>query len=199
MSSSLLETLGPLLAGDTAQHVSRQLGVDEGRAATAIQAAVPLLVSALRRESATPSGLDSLAGALDRDHDGSVLDDVAGFLGSGGSPAGDGILGHMLGDRRDTVAAQLGRSAGLDQGDALRLMALLAPLVMGALGRAKRGSAGRGGLADILDGAAGQMDQASPDLMSSLGRILDTDGDGSAIDDIGRIASGLGRLFGNKS
>jgi hypothetical protein len=73
---------------------------------------------------------------------------------------------------------------------------MLAPLVMGALGRAKRQTrADTGGLADLLGGATRQMDQQAPDLMSGLGRMLDADGDGSAIDDIAGIA---GRLFGDR-
>jgi hypothetical protein len=102
----------------------------------------------------------------------------------------------VLGSRQSNVAASLGKSTGLDAGQVLQLLTMLAPLVMGALGRAKRqGPAGSGGLADILGGATRQVDQQAPDLMSSLGRMLDTDGDGSAIDDIASIA---GSLFGGK-
>jgi hypothetical protein len=198
MSSTLLEALGPLVQGDTTtQHVSRQLGIGAGQADTAIKAAVPLLLGALQRQAGSPAGLESLAGALDRDHDGSVLDDIGAFLGSGSAvSAGGGILGHVLGSRQDNVAASLGRSTGLDSGKTLQLLAILAPLVMGALGRAKRQfRADTGGLADLLGGATRQMDQQAPDLMSGLGRMLDADGDGSAIDDIANIA---GSLFGGR-
>jgi hypothetical protein len=197
MSSSLFEALGPLLQGDTKQQVSRQLGIGEDQADTAIKAAVPLLVGALQRQASSPAGLESLAGALDRDHDGSVLDDIGGFLGgSSAASAGGGILGHVLGSRQDHVARSLGRSTGLDSGQILQLLAMLAPLVMGALGRTKRQTrAGTGGLADILGGATRQMDQQAPDFMSGLGRMLDADGYGSALDDIAGIA---GRLFGGR-
>ncbi len=196
MSASVIDALLPLLEGNNVQQVSRQLGIGEAEAGTAIKAAVPLLVGALQREASSPAGLDSLAGALDRDHDGSVLDDIGGFLGGGGSAAaGAGILGHVLGGRQTNVAASLGKSTGLDAGQVLQLLTMLAPLVMGALGRAKRQGPAGGGLADILGGATRQMDQQAPDLMSSLGRMLDTDGDGSAIDDIASIA---GSLFGGK-
>ncbi len=199
MASSLLEALGPLLEGGTTQQVSRQLGIDEAQAGTAIQAAVPLLLGALQRQTATPTGLDSLGGALDRDHDGSILDDIGGFLGGGGSSAGGSILGHVLGSRQDNVAASLGKSTGLDASQALRLLAMLAPLVMGAVGRAKRQApTGGGGLADILGGATRQMDQTSPGLASSLGRMLDADGDGSPVDDLARMAGSLGSLFGKR-
>jgi hypothetical protein len=199
VASSLLEALGPLLEGGTTQQVSRQLGIDEAQAGGAIQAAVPLLVGALQRQASGPAGLDALAGALDRDHDGSILDDIGGFLGGGGSPAGGSILGHVLGSRQDNVAASLGRSTGLDAAKAMQLLVMLAPLVMGAVGRARQQApAGGGGLAEILGGATRQMDQTAPGLASSLGRLLDADGDGSPADDLARMAGALGSLFGKR-
>ena len=190
MSENVLDALMPLLEGGNLQQIAGQLGVSQQQAGTAVSAAVPLLVGALQREASSPTGLDSLAGALDRDHDGSVLDDIGGFLGGGGVAGnGAGILGHVLGSQQSNVANQLGRSAGLDAGSTLKLLAMLAPLVMGALGKAKRQTrADTGGLADILGGATRQVDQQAPDLMSSLGRMLDSDGDGSAIDDVAKIA-----------
>lgn len=199
-SSSLIDALGPLLGGGTTtQQVSRQLGIDESRAGSAVQAAVPLLVAALRRNAASSQGQGALLSALDRDHDGSVLDDVARFLGGGGSGAGEAILGHVLGAQKSSVAASLGRSTGLDSGKSLKLLALLAPLVMGALGRArKQTNVGAGGLSDMLGGATAQMGQSAPGLMSALGGMLDSNKDGSAVDDIAKIAGGLGGLFGRK-
>jgi hypothetical protein len=199
MSSSLLEALGPLLQGDTTRQVSRQLGIDEGKAGTAVQAAVPLLVTALQRNAASPQGRDSLLSALDRDHDGSILDDIGGFLGGGGSSAGEAILGHVLGGQSNDVAASVGKSTGLDAGSAMKLLAMLAPLVMGALGRTRQQQqVDAGGLADLLGGAQSQMSQTAPDLMSALGGMLDTDKDGSVIDDVAKIAGSLGGLFGRK-
>lgn len=201
MSSALLESLGPLLQDDTTRQVSRQLGIDESQAATAIQAAVPLLLGALQRQTSSSAGLDSLTGALDRDHDGSVLDDAGAFLGRGAAvAAGTKILGHVLGGRKERAAASLGRSTGLDAAKAMQLLAMIAPLVLGALGRARRQppAAGAGGLADILGGATRQMDQTSPGLAGSLGRILDADGDGSPVDDLARMAGTLGTLFGKR-
>ena len=192
MSENVLDALMPLLEGGNLQQIAGQLGMSPQQAGTAVTAAVPLLVGAMQRNAASPAGMDSLAAALDRDHDGSILNDLAGFLGGGGSgtaAAGAGILGHLLGGRQSSVASSLGKSTGLDAGQILQLLTLLAPLVMGALGKAKRQvPSGSGGLADLLGGATRQVDQQAPDLMSSLGRMLDADGDGSPIDDIAGIA-----------
>ena len=77
-----------------------------------------------------------------------------------------------------------------------RLLAMLAPIVMGALGRTRRQAGADFGLTDILSGAATQVGQSSPGA-SLIEQILDADHDGSVIDDVARMGSGLlGGLFG---
>src|SRR5207253_11398055 len=69
-------------------------------------------------------------------HDGAVLDDIGALIRAGG--AGDAILGHILGSRCTPVEAGLGRATGLDAQQIGQLLMMLAPLVMGVLGRMKR-------------------------------------------------------------
>lgn len=196
MSTSLFDALGPLLSGANVSQIASALGIDERKAASALQVALPALVAALHRNASSADGLSSLTGALDRNHDGSVLDDLAGFLSGGGSSDGASILGHILGDRRDTVARSVGRSTGLDAGSVMKLLSLVAPLVLGALARARAGRpAGSGGVSDVLGDATARMQQHSPDLASSLGSLLDANHDGSVADDLARMAGSLGSLF----
>ena len=73
---------------------------------------------------------------------------------------------------------------------------ILAPIVMGALGRTRQQAGADFGLTDILSGAATQVGQASPGA-SLIEQILDADHDGSVLDDVARMGSGLlGGLFG---
>lgn len=199
MSTSLFEALGPLLSGANVSQLASALGIDERKAASALQVALPALVAALHRNTSSADGLSSLTGALDRNHDGSVLDDVAGFLSGGGSPDGASVLGHILGDRRDAVARSVGRSTGLDAASVMKLLSLAAPLVLGALARARAAHpGGSGSVSDVLANATARMQQGSPDLMSSLGGLLDANHDGSVADDLTRMAGGLGSLFGTR-
>lgn len=78
-----------------------------------------------------------LLGALDRDHDGSILDDVAGFIGNNDNSAGDGILKHVLGDNRNTVENGLSAKTGLNSSQIGQLLKMAAPLIMGYLGKQK--------------------------------------------------------------
>src|SRR5215471_13703239 len=93
---NLQQVLGSALNEDTIKQMSQNLGADQQTTSNAVQAALPMLIGAMAHKSSTEEGASSLLGALDRDHDGSILNDVAGFLGGGNTGSGEGILGHIL-------------------------------------------------------------------------------------------------------
>jgi len=193
---SMLDMLQQRLGADALQQMSQRLGTDPGTTQTAISAALPMLVGALARNAQDPNQAGALANALQRDHDGAILDDVPGYLGSQRADAdGAGILGHVFGGRQEVVQNGLGRVAGIDSGKAGTLLSMLAPLVMGALGRSTRERGlDPGGLAGMLGSEQQRAAQAAPSgVMGMLGKFLDKDGDGSVMDDLGGI---LGGRFG---
>ena len=99
--ASVLDGLMQQLDGDTMRQLSQQLGTDESTTTSAVGAALPVLMGALAKNASSTDGAAALAGALDRDHDGSMLGDIAGMLGGG---AGAGILKHVLGGNPGPVA-----------------------------------------------------------------------------------------------
>ena len=90
------------------------------------------------RNSEKEEGAAALDAALEEDHDGGILDDITGFLGNVASGPGAGILGHVLGKQQEPVAEEIAKDSGLDMGQVLTLMATVAPLLMGALGKKKK-------------------------------------------------------------
>ncbi|MFY9610913.1 MAG: DUF937 domain-containing protein [Blastocatellia bacterium] len=192
--NALTEMLTRQLAGGAISQISNKIGADEGTTRAAIAIAVPLLISALARNSSTPAGAEALNQAVARDHDGSILDNLSGFLGNSESANGAGILGHVLGDRRTDVQNGLAQSTGLDPGGAGQLLETVAPLVMGALGRTQqRRGFDAGSLSDFLGNQQQEAQASAPDMMGMLGNLLDSNKDGSVLDDVGRIA---GKFFG---
>ncbi len=189
---NLQTILGDALGGNTISQMSQVLGADESTTSNAVQAALPMLLGALAHNSATPEGASSLAGALDRDHDGSILDDVAGFVLNGGAGGqGAGILGHIFGGSQSQVEQGLSQASGLDAGKVTQLLIMLAPIVMGALGRTQRQEGlGLGDLAGMLGGASQQMGGGSS-MMGMLAQIMDSNRDGSAVDDVMRLVGGF--------
>jgi len=193
---SLLETLQQRLGGQAVEQISRKIGSDPGTTGNAIDAALPLLLAAVARNASNGAQAQSLNTAVAQDHDGSVLDDVSGYLNRAETGPGAGILRHVLGGNQPTVEHGLSQTTGLDAGKAGQLRMMLAPLVMGALGRAKQERGlDAGGLSNLLAGERENLNQSAPGVMGMLGRFLDRDGDGSVIDDVSGM---LGKTFGSK-
>jgi len=196
--SGLLDLITGSIDSRSLGQLGRQIGTSPQETGNAVQAALPVLLGALQRNAASSGGASALAAALDRDHDGSVLDDVSGFFGRPATGSDERSLDHIFGGRRATVESALSRASGLGGSQITQLLAQLAPLVLGALARARTTpagasagtAAGGGGLGDLLGGAMGQLHSSHSGLGGMLGGLLDADGDGSIADDI------LGKAFG---
>jgi hypothetical protein len=216
--SSILDVLSTHLDDSTVSQIGRMIGADPRTTERAISGALPVLIGALSRNASSPQGLQALGAAVNRGHDGSLLDSLGGFLGGGANLGmGEAILGHILGGKQDRTTQGLSRATGLDAASVMKLLAILAPIVMAALGKAQRTgqgptappSAGGGGfdlegLSNILTGDRRRIENqgaatGSGDLGGLLGNLLDRDGDGNSMDDLAEIGGGLlGSLLGGK-
>lgn len=195
----LFDLISHLGGGENLRQMSKNLGADEDTTGKAISAALPMLLGALTRNASSSSGAASLFNALEKDHDGSILDNIGVFLSDAQSGAGDGILKHIFGGRRNTVEHAVSQSSGLDIGSVSKLLSMLAPLVMGGLGKVRQQQGlDTGGLKGMLKGEmkSAQQKGLAP---SSLLSLLDSDKDGSVVDDLADLGKGvLGNLFGKK-
>jgi hypothetical protein len=189
----LTEMLTQQLAGGAIAQISNKLGIDQGTAGKAVAIALPLLIAALARNTSTPSGANALDQAVARDHDGSILDDIGGFLNSGNTADGAGILGHVFGNQQNSVEGALAQRTGLDAGSAGQLLAMVAPLVLGAVGKTRMEQGLDANSLSAYLGDQHQAQNAPPDMMGMLGGFLDANQDGSVVDDLGRLA---GKVFG---
>jgi len=192
-----------LLQGPMGQQlvsgVVNQLGIDNEQAKLAISSAVPVLLSALNK-NASNGDAQNISNELERDHDGSILDNLSGFLNGGNFSDGMNILGHVLGNKQSQVENAIGKSSGLDASQITQILAMLAPVVMGYLGKQKNEQGiDAGGLSSLLGGIMGSTSQNNQREMSTIERLLDQDGDGSALDDAMDLGSKLlGSFFGKK-
>jgi hypothetical protein len=196
-SSDLLGSLMQQLGSGGISEIARSVGLSSSDVGNVLAGAVPVMMAGLTRNAAS-GGAGDLLGALDRDHDGSILDDVMGYLGGGGDLAGGaGILGHILGGRQTNVESAVSRSSGVDLASVAKIMAMVAPLIMGALGTMKRQQGfDASGLAAALGQEERAARQVSPSAVDMFAKMLDSDGDGDPMDDIVKMGSGLlGSLF----
>ena len=200
-----------LLKGPTGKMLiagtGKQLGMGEKKASMAIQSAIPLILGAMKNNASSTAGATNLLKALgDKKHEGNILDNLSNILGGKKidhdvMQDGAGILGHVFGGREENVARAVGKSSGLDLGQAMNILKVVAPFVMGFLGKKKRADNinNQSGIGDLLGGLLGGGRKNS---QSMVNRLLDADGDGSIIDDVagmllsGNKKGGLGDLLG---
>ena len=200
----LLELLKGQLTPEVIGQLSQETGAAPEQTNAAAQGVLSTLLGGLSK-NAQGGGADGILAALDRDHDGSVLNDIMGLVGGGGQATapsalnGAGILGHILGDQAGGAAGMISQATGVQENGVLGMMVKLAPMVMGVLGQQKQQQGlDASGLTSLL-GNAVQTQSGNP-LMQMATKFLDKDGDGSMMDDImGMVGKNLlGGLFGKK-
>lgn len=212
--AGILDLLNSDLGKTIINGVAGQTRQDENKTGSVLTMALPVLMQAMKRNTATPQGAEGLLSALNGNkHDGSILDNLSGLFGGGvdSNVLDDGgkILGHILGGKQQHVENALSQKSGMDAGSVAQILKVAAPILMGVLGKQSRqqnvsNSSGiEGLLGGLLGGNSPQQEQ------SFLESILDADGDGSVIDDVAGMVLGgdkkkgglgglLGGLFGGK-
>lgn len=185
-------------AGDqVASQAENKFGISKNQVIALLAVAAPLVISYLRKKSEDdPNEAEALNNALDKDHDGSILDDpsqVEARQAEGGS-----ILSHIFGGDKANVENQLSQNTGISMDKIGPILAMLAPLIMGFIGKQKQSSGvtSGGGLGDLLGGILGNANeqaqgQSTNPINDILGSVL---GGGSSSADSGNP---LGNILGS--
>ncbi len=207
--SGLLDLLSSPMGKQLISGVAGQTGQSEGKTADVLGMALPVLMGAMKRNAATPGGAQGLFNALSSKHDGSILDDLGGLFGGGVDQSvmddGAGILGHVLGTKQPQVENALSQKSGLDAGSISQILRVAAPILLGFLGKQSRQQnvSNPDALSGLLGGLMGGGSTADRQ-QSLIESFLDSDGDGSVLDDLagmvlnsgGQKKGGLGGLLG---
>ena len=184
--SSVDDLMGQIPMGQLAS----QLGVSEAEAEEAVRAALPALLSGMQANAQDPAGAASLQHALGQ-HDGSLLD---GGIDLDQVDTDDGakIVHNIFGDNEGAVVNQLGGLGGLGGGLIAKLLPMLAPLLMGYLGKSFGGGGSSAPAPSGGSSTSGMGPGAAPSTSSDDG------GGGGGLGDIlgGLLGGGGGGLGG---
>ena len=190
-----LNSIINLLQGQDLQELASKVGGNEEEVKSGLGIALPAMLEALNKNTNTPEGAESLNKALEN-HDGSILNNVMGFLDNPQSEDGLGILGHLFGNSTSNVAQAVSKSSGLDQNNSMQLLMTVAPLVLGMLGKQKKqNNLDANGLNGLTSMLSSNLSQSNPDVMSLITGLLDSNKDGNFLDE---ALGMLGGLFGKK-
>ena len=213
--AGILDLLNSDMGRQLIGGLSQETNQPADKTASALTAALPLLMGAMKRNASSPDGAAGLMSALSGGkHDGSILDNLGGLFGGGVNEDvkrdGLGILGHVLGGSQDNVVGAVSKKSGIDTNGVMQILQVAAPVLLGFLGKQSKEQnvSDQNGIGNLLGGLLGGGNDAQPKQQSLIESILDGDNDGSVIDDIagmvlgggnsnsGGIGGLLGGLFG---
>ena len=214
--SGILDILNSDLGKSLVSGVAAQTNQPQNKTHDVLNMALPVLMTAMKRNASSPEGAQNLLNALTTKHDGSILSNLSGLLGDGvdDNITNDGskILGHVLGSKQSNVENAISLKSGIDSNTVAQILKVAAPILMGMLGnQAKQQNVNSpSGLDGMLGGLLKGNSNTDDDHQSFLESILDANKDGSVIDDVaGMIMGGnskkgglggiIGGLFGGKN
>ncbi len=195
--SDLLDLLKQHLGDKELSAISQKVGIDVETAKKAIGTAVPAIIAGLGRQAASPEGASKLNNILDEEDHGGILDKLLGLL-TGGHQEPETkaeLVEKTLGAQQQRVEQAVTKSAGIDLSAAKKLLAFLAPIIIGILHKKKTKSK------DLdAEGLPGYLQQEQSAVGGESGgllaKLLDQDGDDDLdISDITKVA--MGKLFGS--
>lgn len=200
--NNLMDLLKGQLTENVLDNLGRQLGgSSREQTATAANVALNTLMNALRNQGQNQGNLSSLVSALEKDHDGGILDNIGDLIsGSTNSKSADGmgILKHLLGGNNIfNVVEMISKSSGMNRNNSMGMLMKLAPMVLGTLGKQKKTQQmDASSLMNFLNNSVQQEKQRNSQSQGLIEKMLDRDGDGSVMDEVASMGmSILGNMF----
>ncbi|MGY0398462.1 MAG: DUF937 domain-containing protein [Ostreibacterium sp.] len=174
-----MEQLLGMLMGQQNQSnlndIMGKFGLDENQAKQAIGSLLPGVTQGIQRQAQAQntSILSQIASSQQQQY---LDDDNARLYDQPAIDSGNNILGQILGGKQASrdLAGQAAQQTGLDTGILKQLLPMVASMTMGSLGK---------------NASAQGLQQNQSGLMSMVGSMLDTNGNGFGVDDIMGLAS----------
>ncbi len=171
---SLIDLITGHAGNEVASSAENKFGISKNQVIALLAVSAPLVISYLKKKSqASADDAEKLNNALEKDHDGSILNDPAQVPAR--QQEGNSILDHVFGAQKSTVENHLSQNTGISMDKIGPILAMLAPVIMGYIGKEKRsnGVTSGGGLGDLLGGILGNaQNQAQSSSSNPLNDIL---------------------------
>jgi len=191
MTTNLVSLVMQFLTPDMVGRIATALGFDRSKVQSAISGAVPALLAAFNDVATQPGGAQKLADAA-RQQTGS-LGNLARAL-TAGEPSslvdkGSQLLSLLVsGQNQNALTGAIAKFTGLGQGASGSLLGMLAPIVMGTIGKhqSAAGALDANGMANLF---ASQKDNIAAALPSGFGSLLSGTGLLNSLGDAARTTT----------
>ncbi len=185
---SLLQLVQQAQGGEGLSQLAKSVGLDRSEADILTDMFAPAIGSAAKKKVAS-GGLDDLLGSLMGEAQGDMFDNPAQAAAPEGQMQGMNFLRNLMGGERapQAMAEEAAGRTGIDPSIIMQFLPALAAMMQGGMQRNLPDNdltamQRKGGLGELVGGLMGN-GKGGPDL-GALGKLLDSDGDGSPLDDI---------------
>ena len=178
MSINLLKMLQDQMGDSVMDQASKFLGENSSVTKSGVAALLPTLLGGLINKGGTESGASGILDMVTKgNHDGGILDNLGGLFGGGSSTSNFMNAGSLItsalfgGSKLGGILDVATRLTGMRRSSSSSLMNLLAPMVMGMVGRyVRKNGLNARGLMDMLSGQKEHVASAiDPEISSALG------------------------------
>ena len=195
MATNLVSLAMQFLTPDLIARIASALGLDRSSAHSAISAAVPALLAGFTGAADTRSGAQNLVEAVKAQS--GVLDGISNMIGGSGQSSlidqGSTLLKSVLGSQdQAALAGAVSKFANIGQGAGSSLVAMLAPVALGTIGK-QLGSRNLD-VSSLTGLLASQKDQIAQAMPSGFGKLLSGTG---LLDSLGGAASSAANMAGD--
>jgi hypothetical protein len=135
---SMVGSLMQSLSGDNLSTLGGLAGTDSNGARSILGTVVPLLTGAMAKTAAQPGGADALMKLLAGGRFESIADNTGGYLRNPDVSGGADIVRTLLGSQQGGVTEMIARKTGFSTDVIGRVLALIAPVVLGFVGKTMR-------------------------------------------------------------
>ena len=143
--------LNTMLSGESLESISRMSGSSQAEVKSVLSAALPSLLGGALEQSQNEATADGFAKAL-TDHAQVDTRDLGQFVSNVDMIDGGKILTHLLGGNATSTAQDVATRSGMDLGQTIKILALVAPLLMSLLGQQTQQSQPQSALSGNLVG-----------------------------------------------
>ena len=176
MVQNIIGLLKDQLSDNLLGKIAGFLGENKSGVTAAVGSTLPSLLLGLMKKGTEAGGAEDLLRTLQEGkHDGGILDNLGSVLGGGSATtnllsSGKGLLGSILGDKTGGLGDLIASASGISKNAGSSLLGILAPIVMGFLGKILRSQGGFNakGLMDLLLGQKDFVKAALPSGVTSL-------------------------------
>ncbi len=176
MSINLLDLVKDQLSDAVIGKAAGLIGESSGATSSALSTILPTILGSVVQKGATQSGASGIMDMINSGgHDGSMFDNLSGLLGGGSQSntmlkSGAALVASLMGAKQGGIVDTLMSLTGMKKSSTNSLMSMVAPMVMGMIGRQiKKNGLNVGGLMDLLKGQKSHLKGALP---SSLGSMM---------------------------